>query len=87
MAYATDVQARRSRPPSPRFNGKQTRSKRRSYTKVFSRRRGRPETGALRKDWQCGLFDLHGQQARSDHSSRSYRIQPRALAQPPRPSR
>jgi hypothetical protein len=33
MACATDVQVRRSRPPGPRSNGKQTRSKPGSDTK------------------------------------------------------
>jgi len=56
------------------------RSKPEAIPKVFSRRRGRPETGVLRKERLCGLFDLHGLQARSEHSSRGCHIQPRALA-------
>ena len=60
MACATDVQARRSRPPSPRRNGKQTSPSVEAIPKVFSRRRGRPRASqsALKLAQVIGAFGM-----------------------------
>jgi hypothetical protein len=71
MACAADAQVRRAAATQPAPQRQADPGQARSDTqKVSSGRRGRPETGVPRKEWFCGLFDLHGKQARSEHSSR-----------------
>lgn len=87
MAYATDVQVRWSRPPSPRCNGKQTRPKLRSDTKKCPP--GVAAAGNRNTPYRsgCAGYSICTASRRGLNTAPGFRIQPRALAQPQRPSR
>ena len=81
MACATNVQVRRTGYPASAATASRPGPSLEAIPRSVLRASRAPETGVLRKGWLCGLFDLRGQQARSENSSRGCQIQPRALPQ------